>query len=184
MLGRHSRHIGCCRYSSNSARVSKAERRWEAARTRAVLALKATTTLTGSSECGVRSAKCEMQNPEIRSGGGRTWVKSRLEALEAPATTKAILSRQRADDAGHNADDLGVLDVNRRHFGVGRLQADAVLFRIPVLERRFTVVGACHDHVAPFGGVLTAHHDVVAVGDLSFDHRIAADRAARTGPAD
>ncbi len=31
-----------------------------------------------NAECGVRNAKCEMQNPEIRSGGGGTWVKSRL----------------------------------------------------------------------------------------------------------
>ncbi len=31
-----------------------------------------------NAECGVRNAECEMQNPEIRSGGGRTWVKSRL----------------------------------------------------------------------------------------------------------
>src|SRR5207253_4987207 len=80
-----------------------------------------------------------------------------------------------ANDSDDLALDLDVTRVDRLHLAVGRLQADPVLLTEEPLQRRAAVFQQRDDDVAVARGVLRLDDDVVAVIDVVFDHRFAAD---------
>src|SRR5262245_28462945 len=77
-----------------------------------------------------------------------------------------------ADNTDDNTQHLGRLRIDRLHRSVRRLQADAIGFGVPILERGFAVVGDRNDDIAFVSGASAAAYDDVAVGDLSFNHRV------------
>src|SRR5690349_18421433 len=82
------------------------------------------------------------------------------------------------NDAHHCAldDHVALIDPQRRHRGVGGLQADpAAGLAIVALDRGAGARDLGDDHLPVVRRIALVHDDVVAVLDLLVDHRLAAD---------
>ena len=78
-----------------------------------------------------------------------------------------------SNDANYDTEDRSLANIDRSHLAIGRLQADATVFRIPILQRRFAVARLRNDHLAGTRFALFLDNNHIAVGDVRFDHRIA-----------
>src|SRR5579862_4864617 len=81
----------------------------------------------------------------------------------------------------HDADDHALhlhkrrIEQDRLHRRVGRLQADAAVLAIELLERHVGAADERNHHLAVVGGLAVFDDDEVAVADLLVDHRVALD---------
>src|SRR5690606_1889941 len=84
-------------------------------------------------------------------------------------------SSEAPDDAAHDAADLHLVDVDRLHLRVGRLQPHAAVgLAVVALQGRFLVGKDGDDDVAVARRALALDDDEVAVRDVVLDHRVAA----------
>src|SRR5438128_5701477 len=107
----------------------------------------------------------------------RTALPSRLDGSGEPSYdgfVRRFLTF--AQDADEHAQDAGVrlgIDDNGLHLAVGRLQANVVLLLVEALQRYFAVDHG-DDALAVGRFALLADDDIIAVGDVVLDHRLAA----------
>ena len=90
------------------------------------------------------------------------------------------------EDALDLAEDFHILDDDRAHAGVFRLQPDVIVFLIEGLDGRLTLKSVHHsdDHVAVAGRVALLDQNVVSIHDAGFDHTLTADGQHEAGAAD
>src|SRR6266571_524777 len=115
-----------------------------------------------------RAKRCDRAPP------ARRWSASGGPALILP------------DDADDDSldDHVALVETQRRHLGVGRLQPDpAAGLAIELLDGRAGAVHEGDDSLTVVGLVALLDHDEVAVLDVLVDHRIAPDAEHVAAPA-
>ena len=79
-----------------------------------------------------------------------------------------------AQDADEHALDLEALGhINRIHGAIGRLKADAAAFLVEALKGGVAFFQQGDDDIAIAGGFAALDDDIVAIGNVIFDHGIA-----------
>ena len=119
---------------------------------------------------GVQPAVAVMEQAQ-----GSLWVTTDFAALaDCDAVSICVPTPlNKTGDPDKNAEHFRLADIDRLHRRIGRLEADPVALREPLLERRLAILGLGDDDVAGVGRVAATDHHPVTIGDLGLDHRIA-----------
>src|SRR5438093_5902709 len=96
-----------------------------------------------------------------------------MRSLGTARQSAAGLLTVAADDADDDPEYANVASENRFHRVVGRFEPDAVWLAVETLERGLAVAEQRDDDLAVACRLLFVHDDVVPVGDLVLDHRLA-----------